>query len=201
MQQKTINKIRKRSDEIADFDQQKITNAIFKATEAINAPNPELAQELSDKAIEDINKKFHIRSIPAVEEIQDIVEETLISSKQIKIAKAYILYRDQHRQLREFQNIEEKLMQDYLGKNDWRLQENSNMNFSVQGLNNYIASSISAKYWLNKLYSESIRKAHINSDFHIHDLGLLAPYCCGWDLKDLLIKGFGGVKEKVQSKA
>ena len=201
MLQKTITKIRKRSDNISDFDSDKITNAIFKATEAIDKPNLKIAEELTSKVIESINKKFHIRSIPAVEEIQDIVEEVLIANKQIKIAKSYILYRDQHRQLRDLQSSEEKLMFDYLGKNDWRLQENSNMNFSVQGLNNYIASSISARYWLNKLYPENIRNGHTNADFHIHDLGLLAPYCCGWDLRDLLVKGFGGVKEKVQSKA
>ena len=199
---KTITKIRKRSDEIVDFDQAKITKAIQKAIEATGEKNDELAQELKDKAIEAINKKFHERSIPAVEEIQDIVEETLIDSKKLKVAKAYILYRDQHRQLRELnvENNEEKLMQDYLGKADWRLRENSNMNFSVQGLNNYISSSISARYWLNKLYPENIRKAHVEGDFHIHDLGLLAPYCCGWDLQDLIRQGFGGVDEKVQSK-
>lgn len=90
-------------------------------------------------------------------------------------------------------------MEDYLGRSDWRLNENSNMSFSVQGLNNYIASSISARYWLNKLYPENIRFAHTNGDLHIHDLGLLAPYCCGWDLKDLLVRGFRGVDEKVQS--
>jgi len=90
-------------------------------------------------------------------------------------------------------------MEDYLGRADWRLKENSNMSFSVQGLNNYIASAISARYWLNKMYPENIRHAHINGDFHLHDLGLLAPYCCGWDLKDLLVKGFRGVSEKVQS--
>ncbi len=200
--QKTINKIRKRSDEIVNFDQEKIIKAIRKAISATGEKNDKLAEELSDKAIEIINKKFHVRSIPAVEEIQDVVEEILIDSKNLKIAKAYILYRDQHRQLRELnvENHEEKLMQDYLGKSDWRLRENSNMNFSVQGLNNYISSSISARYWLNKLYPENIRKAHIEDDFHIHDLGLLAPYCCGWDLQDLIRQGFGGVDEKVQSK-
>ena len=136
-----------------------------------------------------------------MEEIQDIVEEVLIESKLIKTAKAYILYRDQHRQVREInKSTEEKLMEDYLGRADWRLKENSNMSFSVQGLNNYIASSISAKYWLNKLYPEKIRQAHINGDIHIHDLGLLAPYCCGWDLKDLLLRGFGGVDTKIQSR-
>ncbi len=196
-----ISKILKRSGDIVDFDISKITKAINKAMEAVEEKNEKLAEELSAKVLEKIQKKFFYKTIPAVEEIQDIVEEVLIENKVIKVAKAYILYRDQHRQVRDItQSSEEKLMEDYLGQTDWRLKENSNMSFSVQGLNNYIASSISAKYWLNKLYPEKIRTAHLNGDIHIHDLGLLAPYCCGWDLKDLLIKGFGGVDTKIQSK-
>lgn len=196
-----ITKILKRSGDIADFDQSKITTAIWKAMQAVEEGSEKLANDLSNKVIEKLEKKFHFKTIPAVEEVQDTVEEVLIENKLIKTAKDYILYRDQHRQIREInQSNEEKLMEDYLGKTDWRLKENSNMSFSVQGLNNYIASSISAKYWLNKLYPENIRDAHANGDFHIHDLGLLAPYCCGWDLKDLLIKGFGGVDTKIQSK-
>lgn len=198
-----ITKIIKRSGEITDFDQAKITDAIFKAAEAVGLEHPEkLANKLTEEVLQRISKKFHHHSIPAVEEIQDIVEETLIINRQIKMAKSYILYRDQHRQLRDISGstLEEKLMEDYLGRADWRLKENSNMSFSVQGLNNYLASAISAKYWLNKMYPENIRQAHVNGDFHVHDLGLLAPYCCGWDLKDLLIRGFGGVPEKTQSK-
>ncbi len=198
----TISKLRKRSGEIVDFDRAKIENAIYKAALSVEVDDRLLASKLSGEVVEKINSKFHKNSIPAVEEIQDIVEEVLISNKLIKIAKSFIIYRDQHRQLRDINqdSLDEKLMQDYLGRADWRLKENSNMSFSVQGLNNYIASAISARYWLNKLYPENIRQAHVNGDFHIHDLGLLAPYCCGWDLKDLLIKGFSGVAEKVQSK-
>ncbi len=196
-----ISKILKRSGDIVDFDISKITKAIIKAMEEVGETDKKLAEDLSNKVLEKITNKFFYKTIPAVEEIQDIVEEVLIENKLIKIAKAYILYRDQHRQVREInQSTEEKLMEDYLGRADWRLKENSNMSFSVQGLNNYIASSISAKYWLNKLYPEKIRQAHVNGDIHIHDLGLLAPYCCGWDLKDLLIRGFGGVDTKIQSK-
>jgi len=202
MQKESITQLRKRSGEIVDFNRGKITKAIFKATEAVGEPDEKTAEELSDQVIIALNKKFHARSIPAVEEIQDIVEDVLITNKQVKAAKAYIIYREQHRQLRELGSRidEEKLMQDYLGQADWRLKENSNMSFSVQGLNNYIASSVSARYWLNKLYPKEIRDAHVNGDFHLHDLGMLAPYCCGWDLKDMLIKGFAGVSEKVQSK-
>jgi ribonucleoside-triphosphate reductase len=197
----TISKLIKRSGEIVDFDQDKIVKAIYKAALAVDIDDHQLAKKMGDQVVLKINQKFHKNSIPAVEEIQDIVEEILIENKLIKVAKAYIIYRDQHRQLRDINTAtaDEKLMEDYLGRADWRLKENSNMSFSVQGLNNYIASSISARYWLNKMYPENIRHAHVNGDMHIHDLGLLAPYCCGWDLKDLLIRGFRGVDEKVQS--
>lgn len=195
-----ITKIRKRSGDIVDFDIAKIEKAIINAAKAVEEELNNV-NDLVEQVIIKITKKFHHNSIPAVEEIQDLVEETLIENKKIKIAKAYILYREQRRQVRDINQatIDEKLMEDYLGRADWRLKENSNMSFSVQGLNNYLASSISARYWLNKLYPERIRLAHVNGDFHIHDLGLLAPYCCGWDLKDLLLRGFGGVKEKIQS--
>jgi len=198
-----ISKIIKRSGEIVNLEQDKITSAIYKAALSVDVDDKKLAQKLSDQVIKTLNKKFHKNSIPAVEEVQDLVEEILIENKRIKTAKAYILYRDQHRQLRDINpdTVNEQLMEDYLGRADWRLKENSNMSFSVQGLNNYIASAISARYWLNKMYPENIRQAHIEGDLHIHDLGLLAPYCCGWDLKDLLIRGFKGVSEKVQSKA
>ncbi len=195
----SITKICKRSGDITSFDQEKITNAIRKAAEACDIQEEGLAERLSDEVIRKIGQKFHSRSIPAVEEIQDVVEEVLIENNRIKMAKSYIIYREQRRHIRDITSGEEKLMEDYLGKADWRLQENSNMSFSLQGLNNYVASSVSAKYWLNKLYPEKIRDAHINGDFHIHDLGLLAPYCCGWDLKDLLSKGFQGVRDKIQS--
>lgn len=198
---KTIDQIRKRSGDIVSFDKDKIVNAVKNAEKAVGISEEGLSERLTEEVIKRMNEKFHSRSIPAVEEVQDIVEEVLIENKRVKMAKAYILYREQHRQIRDISDSssEEKLMEDYLGKMDWRLNENSNMSFSVQGLNNYISSSVSAKYWLNKLYPNEIREAHINADIHIHDLGMLAPYCCGWDLKDLLTRGFGGLSEKVQS--
>ena len=197
-----ITQIRKRSGEIVAFDRNKIAVAIIKAQEAIGKVDEKLADELTIRVVERIAKKFHKHTIPAVEEVQDLVESTLIENNEPALAKAYIIYRDQRRQMRDINKgtSDEKLMEDYLGRADWRLKENSNMSFSVQGLNNYIASAVSARYWLNKLYPQNIREAHVNGDLHIHDLGLLAPYCCGWDLKDLLLKGFQGVPEKVQSK-
>lgn len=197
-----ITQIRKRKGQIVDFDQEKIVSAIYGATEAIGQPDKFLARRHSEEVVAKLNDKFHARSIPAVEEIQDIVEEVLIANKQIKIAKSYILYRDQQARLRDMRSMinSTDLMKDYLAQADWRVKENSNMGYSLQGLNNHIASTISSNYWLNEVYTANIREAHKNGDIHIHDLQLLAPYCAGWDLKDLLMQGFRGVPGKVEAK-
>ncbi|MFH1522637.1 MAG: ribonucleoside triphosphate reductase [Patescibacteria group bacterium] len=198
-----ITQIRKRSGEIVDFDQKKIINAIFKAAEAVGIKDKELINGLSNEVAGILAKKFHTRSIPAVEEVQDIVEEVLIQNRCIKIAKTYILYRDQRARLREIRTMinSNDLMEEYLNQTDWKVKENSNMSYSLQGLNNHLASAISSNYWLNKVYTANIRDARKNGDIHIHDLQLLAPYCAGWDLKDLLIQGFGGVSGKVESRS
>ncbi|KKS32450.1 MAG: Anaerobic ribonucleoside-triphosphate reductase [Parcubacteria group bacterium GW2011_GWC2_42_12] len=197
-----ITQILKRSGEIAPFDQIKLVNAIYKATEAVGKPDKFLAQKLSDQVVEILNEKFHARSIPAVEEIQDLVEEILIKNRQIKTAKAYILYRDQQARLREMKSMinSNELMEGYLKQSDWRVKENSNMSYSLQGLNNHLASAISSNYWLNQVYTQNIREAHKNGDLHLHDLQLLAAYCAGWDLRELLIRGFGGVAGKVEAR-
>lgn len=202
MQTSNISQLRKRKGQIVEFDQNKIISAIYGATEAIGQPDKYLAKRHSEEVIAKVNEKFHARSIPAVEEIQDIVEEVLIANKQIKIAKAYILYRDQQARLRDMKSMvnSSDLMKDYLAQADWRVKENSNMGYSLQGLNNHLASTISSNYWLNEVYTANIRDAHRNGDIHIHDLQLLAPYCAGWDLKDLLMQGFRGVPGKVESK-
>jgi len=187
--QETVSQIRKRSGEIVNFDQKKITNAIIKAAEAVGILDEELAERLSGEVAEILKSKFHFRSIPAVEEIQDIVEEVLIRNRSIKIAKAYILYRDQRARLRDLKSTminSNELMEEYIKQADWRVKENSNMGYSLQGLNNHLASTISSHYWLNKVYTANVREAHKNGDFHLHDLQILAPYCAGWDLKDLL---------------
>ncbi len=197
-----ISKIKKRDDRIVDFDLVKIEEAVYKAMEAVGDPSKKKAKKLALAAEKELNKKFHERSIPAVEEVQDIVEEALIKNKQIQTAKAYILYRDQHARIRDFKSLidSDALMEGYLVQSDWRVKENSNMAYSLQGLNNHVASSVSAHYWLHKVYPEEVRDAHANADLHIHDLQTLSAYCCGWDLRDLLIKGFGGVPGKISSK-
>jgi len=202
MPENTITQILKRSGDIAPFDKAKLVSAIFKATEAVGKPDQFLAQKFADQVVAQLNEKFHSRSIPAVEEVQDMVEEILIKNRQIKTAKAYILYRDQRARLREMKSMinSDELMEGYLKQSDWRVKENSNMSYSLQGLNNHLASAISSNYWLNQVYTQNIREAHKNGDLHLHDLQLLAPYCAGWDLRELLIRGFGGVSGKVEAK-
>ncbi|MFZ5364862.1 MAG: ribonucleoside triphosphate reductase [Patescibacteria group bacterium] len=202
-QDNKIFQIRKRDDRIVDFEQEKITKAILASMQAVDEGNVELANRLSDEVVEQLNARFHERSIPAVEEIQDIVEEILMINKLFGSARAYIIYRDQHSKMRDLKSMinSDELMDSYLKKVDWRVKENSNMDYSLQGLNNYVASTISSHYWLNKIYPPKIREAHVNGDLHIHDLQLLSAYCCGWDLRDLLIRGFGGVSGKVESSA
>ena len=198
-----ITKIKKRSGSVVDFEQDKIARAIKKALEATNTSDGEIAQKLSDKVIGILNKNFPPPQIPTVENIQDVVERVLMKKGYDRAAKAYILYRDQHRKIRETKKVIDEtvdMVDQYLEKIDWQVSENSNMAYSLQGLNNYISSLVTKKYWLDKIYPPEIRKAAEGGDFHIHDLNVLAAYCVGWDLYDLLIKGFGGVFGKIESR-
>lgn len=196
-----IKKIIKRDGRIVDFDQERIVNAIFKAAKAVGGEDRRLAAELSHQVVEILVSKYD-EMMPTVEDVQDIVEKVLIKNGHAKTAKAYILYRRQHQEMRDFRNLminTEKMIKEYVNVEDWTVNENSNMSYSLQGLNNHIISAATSKYWLEKVYPEEIREAHKSGDIHIHDLGLLAPYCCGWDLGDLLTHGFGGVPEKMES--
>ncbi|WP_434630772.1 ribonucleoside triphosphate reductase [Thermoanaerobacterium thermosaccharolyticum] len=196
-----IMKVIKRNGMEEEFNKEKIINAVYKAFKAVDEGEYHEAMSIADEVTKYIEENFDRRA--NVEEIQDIVEQFLIRGGFAKAAKAYILYRKQHQDMREFKNMFmdiEKMVDEYIGKLDWRVNENSNMSYSLQGLNNHIASTITANYWLNKIYPKEVRDAHVNGDLHIHDLSLLSVYCCGWDLKDLLISGFTGVEGKVQSK-
>jgi len=193
-------KIQKRDGRLVKFNADKITNAIAKAATATAEFDMTSARKLTIKVL-NLAEKLFDGKIMTVEEIQDIVEEVLLSSSYRKTAKAYIIYRDQHARLREITNkMEVDLVDQYLKKKDWKINENSNMDYSLQGLNNYISSEVSKVYWLNEVYSPEVRKAHTAGDFHIHDLSLLSVYCVGWDLYDLLMEGFRGVSGKVESK-
>ncbi len=194
------SQIKKRNGQVVLFNKEKIITAIIKAGEVTGEFTSKEADKLAEKVIA-YGEKVIKDETPQVEQIQDIVEDVLLQSKFKKTAKAYILYREQHKQLRNITNsLNNDFVEQYLHKTDWQVKENSNMSYSLQGLNNYISSEISKNYWLNKIYPENIRDAHVNGDFHIHDLNLLSVYCVGWDLFDLLVKGFTGVEGKVSSK-
>ncbi|MEM3550054.1 MAG: ribonucleoside triphosphate reductase [Candidatus Bathyarchaeia archaeon] len=193
--------VRKRDGRLEVFDQERITNAIWKAAKAVGGKDRELAKRLSDQVVEELKKRFGEEGVPTVEEIQDLVEKILIENGHARTAKAYILYRKQHQDLRELAALlsSADLVDQYLDIEDWRVKENSNMSYSLQGLNNYLSSTVIAKYWITRIYPPNIAEAHFSGDMHIHDLGVLGPYCVGWDIKDLLLTGFGGVHGKIES--
>ncbi len=196
-----FSKIIKRDGRIVEFDAEKITVALSKAGRSTGEFGYNTAEKLTIRVLD---LAYHIMKIkmPAVEQIQDIVEDVLITSAYSRTAKAYIIYRDRHKQLREIKNLLNPVntIDAYLSRKDWLVKENSNMSFSVQGLNNYISKKMISEYWLKKVYTGKMEKAHKNGDLHIHDLDFLGAYCVGWDLKDLLTVGFTGAAGKVESK-
>lgn len=198
----------KRDGSTAIFEQRKITNAILKGLKVVYQDRrkeelEKLAEVISDKVTYHLSQKDFTRLFPSVEEIQDVVEDTLIEMGEKSVAKEYILYRFQHKEIREGRKIlldGEKMIDEYVHQDDWKVKENANMGFSLQGLNNHIISEVTKNFWLQRVYSKPIRQAHIEGDLHIHDLGLLSTYCCGWSIEDVLLKGFGGVEGKIESK-
>ena len=197
-----IRKIRKRDGKIVDFNPLKITNAIWKAAQAVGGKDYKKSIELTDTVIQRLEKELPKGEIPTVEQVQDIVEKTLIEEGHARTGKAYILYRKQHQDMREIAGLLKDIdvVDDYLSMMDWKVQENSNMAYSLQGLNVYATENIISHYWLNKIYPPEIGDAHKKGSYHLHDLGTLGAYCVGWDLKDILLLGFRGVSGKIESK-
>ncbi len=174
-----IKKVKKRDGAIVDFNKTKIKDAVYKAITAVKHGDGKDSQKITDKITKLLERRFKKDEIPTVEQIQDIVEEALILEGLVEPAKAFILYREQRRKVREAVEVSEKAVDridDYLGKLDWEIQENANMSFSLQGLNRYGISYIVKKYWLNKIYPEEIRKANQSCDLHLHNLDTLGCY-------------------------
>jgi len=191
--------IKKRDGRVVEFDSSKITAAIAKAGKATGEFDEREARKLTLRVLT-LAHELRLGSVPDVEGVQDIVERVLLDSPFYKTAKAYIIYREQHAQIRSIAtNANIDLVEHYIQKLDWKIKENSNMCYSLQGLNNYISSDVTSEYWLNRIYPPEVRDAHKKGEIHIHDLSLLSVYCVGWDLKDLLTKGFMGVEGKVES--
>ncbi|HEY5673973.1 MAG TPA: ribonucleoside triphosphate reductase [Malonomonas sp.] len=194
--------IRKRDGRLLPYEEGKIAQAIIKAVQAVGGTDLQKAADITRQVGGILSVLYKDGRVPTVENVQDLVEKILIENGHAQTAKAYILYRKQHeslRQTKEFMKQSIEAIDSYLVREDWRVNENANMGYSLQGLNNHIAANITSNYWLNKIYPDDVANAHRDGDFHLHDLGMLSVYCCGWDLKDLLLKGFTGAYGKVQS--
>jgi len=199
-----IKRMKKRDGRIVDFNQKKITNAIFKAAESVGGKDRKEAEKLSDGVVKVLSERFDDKNIPGVEDIQDVVEKTLIENGHAKTAKAYILYREQHEKIRKTKSVlldVDKTISEYLDRSDWRVKENSNEEYSFSGLLLHTSGKVIANYALTQIYNPTIREAYQKGYFHIHDLshGFIG-YCAGWSLKNLLIMGFGNVPNKVDAK-
>jgi ribonucleoside-triphosphate reductase len=214
----SIKYVAKRSGEVERYDRIKISNAIRKAFAAVsktpdNAAGADAAKA-TDVKIEELTTNVeslvavmmggrHPNSIPAIEEIQDLVETALIEAKQTAVAKAYILYRARRQVMRDAKRLMldiDSTMDGYLKQSDWRVNENANVNYSLGGLILHNSGTVTANYWLKNIYHEEIAEAHRNADFHIHDLSMFSGYCAGWSLRQLIAEGLGGVPDKITSK-
>ncbi|MBO5137279.1 MAG: ribonucleoside triphosphate reductase [Spirochaetaceae bacterium] len=201
-----LRNVVKRSGEIKPYDRTKIYSAISKAIEAVEKrPNPDKAEQLTAATEEKLKLMMasrHEHSIPAIEEIQDVVETVLIENNAVAIAKAYILYRARHEAIRDTKSLMldiNSTMDGYLSQSDWRVNENANVNFSLGGLILHNSGTITANYWLKNIYTPEIAEAHKSAAFHIHDLSMFSGYCAGWSIRQLVAEGLGGVPDKITS--
>lgn len=201
--ERKISKIRKRDGRTVDFDQEKITKAVWAAAQAVGGRDRSLAERLSDQVVAILEQRFPAKT-PTVENVQDIVEKVLIEDGHARTAKAYILYRKQHESLRKIKTTfleVERIVSDYLSQADWRVRENSNIGYSMSGLLMHVAGSVVANYTLDRIYPMEVADAHRNGDIHLHDLYFgITGYCAGWSLSKLLYEGFNGVPGIVESK-
>ena len=197
----TVTQVTKRDGTLAPFDSSKIYNAILKAGTSTKEFGEQESWLLTAKVLKVIEHKFS-ESLPSIEQIQDIVEQVLISDNYFQTAKAYILYRDQRNRMRSDKKVMvdvESSINEYLEKLDWRVNANANQGYSNGGLILNVSGKVTANYWLSHVYPAEVGEAHRNGDIHIHDLDMLAAYCAGWSLKNLLHEGFNGVPGKAEA--
>ena len=202
-----VRYVAKRSGEVERYDRSRIDAAVRKAFEAVGEATSE---ERVGPVVRGVESRLrglmagrHPNSIPAIEEIQDLVEEALIEAGEARVAKAYILYRAKREAVRDARRLMLDIngtMDGYLSQADWRVKENANVNYSLGGLILHNSGSVTANYWLRNIYPEEIADAHRDADFHIHDLSMFSGYCAGWSLRALIAEGLGGVPDKISSK-
>ncbi len=193
--------VTKRDGTLAPFDSHRIFNAINKAGTTTGEFGAQESWLLTAQVLKVLEHKF-AESLPTIEQIQDVVEQVLISANYFATAKSYILYRDQRNRMRSDRKVMvdvESSINEYLEKLDWRVNANANQGYSNGGLILNVSGKVTANYWLSHVYPAAVGEAHRNGDVHIHDLDMLAAYCAGWSLKNLLHEGFNGVPGKAEA--
>lgn len=194
--------VKRRNGKTAVFDRERIYSAILRAGEATGEYDDNEAQLLTSQVLKILSYGHFPDNFLDVERIQDIVEQTLISSNHLKTARAYIVYREKHQQLRADRKTLVDVtdsINEYLEQLDWRVNANANQGYSLGGLILNSSGKMIANYWLSHVYPPEIGEAHRNGDIHIHDLDMLAGYCAGWSLRTLLHEGLNGVPGKVEA--
>ena len=196
-----VFKVKKRDGRIVRFQKERLATGIFKAAESVGGEDRERANEIANEVIKRLKEKYPKKEYITTKKIAEVTTQTLIDMGHGKTSIAFELFVDLKNQVKNIKSLidADTLVKGYIDKLDWQVNENSNMAYSWQGLNHYISSTVQANYWLHSIYPKEISNANINKDFHIHDLGMLATYCNGWSLEDLLLKGFTGVKGKISS--
>lgn len=200
-----MNNVIRRDGTAVAFDPTKIENAVAKAFMATDELDARDISSVSRAICLIVTTTLNGRKLDAatVEEIQDEVESALMNCGYAKTAKAYILYRRQHANVRETKDTlldYKKLIDGYIGtEKDWRVKENSTVTLSVGGLILSNSGAVTANYWLSEVYDEDVADAHRNCFMHIHDLSMLTGYCAGWSLKQLIQEGLGGVPDRITS--
>ena len=191
-----FKQLKKRDGRLVEFEPERIKLAIEKALKAVGTANQKIAKTICDDVLKSLEEYENKIEVPDLELIQDLVENSFVRRGLTKAAKAFILYRAQHLNIRKsrevFMDIQD-LVGTYLDRDDWRVNENSNAGYSFASLLNHISGSVVANYTLENVYPKEIAEAHTSGDFHIHDLSCgIVGYCAGWSLRLLLTEGFRG---------
>ena len=196
-----ISHVIKRDGAVRDFDATKIIHALERAGQSTGELTPEAAREVTQRGV--LPRLAALGGItPHIEQIQDAVECALFDAGYRVTLRAYIVYREQHRKLRETRKTlvdVESSMNEYLQQTDWRVNANANQGYSLGGLILNVSGKVVANYWLSHVYAPAIGRAHREADIHIHDLDMLSGYCAGWSLRTLLSEGLNGVMGKVEA--
>lgn len=198
---KKIKQIKKRDGSIQPFQKHKITNALKKAFQSVGLYQSSIVSSLVCEISHELAKLYDSQ-LPTVENIQDCIEEMLVKKEYFTVAKSYIVYRFQHKQIRDDVDVVVKVnktISEYLNQLDWRVNANSNQGYSLGGLILNTSGKVIANYWLSHIYPTEVGEAHRNGDYHIHDLDMFSGYCAGWSLRALLEEGFNGVPDKIES--